>query len=175
MARVASSEPRLQRRDALRGLLGSLGLAAIVVVHDGLLDGSWLLACLVCPLWLIVALVRLKRSPATPWGKARLLIPIVTGLAILANAFLQRRLATTNAAALVEACERYHDAHGGYPARLADLVPAFMPAIPRAKACLLHGEFRYSAPPAATLSWLDTPPFGRRVYRFDIGQWQSVD
>lgn len=175
MASVARSEPRPYWRDALRGLLGSLAIAALVVVHDGLLDGSWLLACLVCPLWLLVALVRLKRSPTAPWGMARVLVPIVTGSAILANAFLQHRMATTNADRLVDVCERYHGVHGEYPARLADLVPRFVPAIPRAKCCLSHGEFHYSGPPNATLSWLDTPPFGRRVYRFDTGQWRSVD
>ena len=158
-----------------RGLRGSVALAGLLVLHDAIVDGSWLLAGLVCPLWLVVAFVRRMRSPAAPWGLARVLIPIVTGLVIVGNSALQRRVATTNAARLVEACERHREALGEYPARLADLVPRFMPAIPRAKYCLMRGEYRYTAPPTATLSWFDVPPFGRRVYRFDTGEWRSVD
>lgn len=168
-------EPQVVTMPIVRGLAGSLALSGLLVTHDGLIDGSWLLTSVVCPVWLLVALVRLRRSPAAPWGIARLLIPIVTGLAIVANAVLQRHVATTGAALLVEACERYREAHGDHPARLEDLAPRFVPAVPRAKHCLSRGGFRYSGPPNATLSWVDTPPFGRRVYSFDTRQWRTID
>jgi hypothetical protein len=80
-----------------------------------------------------------------------------------------------NAARLIEACERYREANGAYPERLADLAPLYLSSVPRAKYCCSYSEFRYYGSPSPILSWYQIPPFGRRVYNFETGKWRYLD
>lgn len=85
--------------------------------------------------------------------------------------------ARTNAARVIEACRSYEARHGAYPERLPDLVPEFLPSVPRAKYVLLWGDFTYwSSPgPSHTLMYVAVPPFGRRLYHFEANRWGQLD
>jgi hypothetical protein len=176
MAGTAGTEQLPGRFDIVVGVRGSLVIAALLILCDGLLDGGFAMSVVVCPLWLLIAMVRLRvRWPSTTADVARLLIPIGTGACVLANHYFQKSIAIRNAARVIEACEDYRAANGTYPEQLEDLVPGFLGSIPRAKYCLNRPNFIYSGPPSNTLSWSDAPPFGRRVYRFETREWRSVD
>ncbi len=51
---------------------------------------------------------------------ARILVPVVTGLLVIANFSLQGKIAMGNAARVIEACEQYREINGAYPERLSD-------------------------------------------------------
>ena len=42
-----------------------------------------------------------------------------------------------------KACEDFHTDKGKYPNKLEDLVPGYLSSVPRAKYCLMQGEFMY--------------------------------
>jgi hypothetical protein len=155
---------------------GTLICSLVVVFLDVIVDGSYIFAALVCPIWFVAALVRaIARRPSLTVAAARILVPVVTGLVIIANSSLQGKIAMSNAARVIEACEEYRGINGAYPERLSELVPRYLSSVPRAKCCLLFGEFWYFGSPGHILLWHELPPFGRRVYTFETGKWGYLD
>jgi hypothetical protein len=83
-ATVKGRCPRL--RDGLTVVRGSLICALIVLSFDVVLDGSYLFSAVVCPIWLLVSLFRaVVRRPTLGVAAARVVIPLVTGLLVVAN------------------------------------------------------------------------------------------
>ena len=164
-------------REGLTAIRGTLVCALIVVFLDVGLDGCYIFSSLVCPIWFLAGVVRaIARRPRLGVAAARILIPIVTGLLVAANYSVQGRIATANAACLIQACERYREANGAYPEQLGDLVPRYLSSVPRAKYCCSSSEFEYYASlQRHLLWWYDCPPFGRRVYTFETGKWHYRD
>jgi hypothetical protein len=161
---------------AMIAIRGTLICSLVVVVLDVVVDGSYLVSALVCPIWLLIAVVRtIMRPPSFAIGAARILVPVITGLVAFANFSMQGRIAMDNAAHVIQACERYPGINGAYPERLSELVPSYLSSVPRAKYCLLFGEFWYFGSPGHMLLWHELPPFGRRVYPFDNGEWHYLD
>src|SRR6478752_488019 len=110
-------------RDWLFAIRGTLVCAAIVLFFDVIYSGSFLLALFVCPIWFIIAIVRAACGrPSRGVAAAWVLIPVITWLLVVANNSLQYRIATGNAARLIQACEQYREANGDYPQHLDDLV-----------------------------------------------------
>jgi len=148
----------------------------VVLIFDVVVDGSYMVSVLVCPIWFLVSVVRaIVRRPSLGVAAARLLIPLVTILFAVANHSVQKRIAMGNAARLIQACQQYREANRAYPERLGELVPRYLSSVPRAKYCLTFSEFRYYGPPLAMLIWYEYPPFGRRIYNFDKGRWGYLD
>lgn len=177
MAKV-SVKSRLGRlADALTAVRGTLFCSAVVIFLDVVVGGSYVFAALVCPIWFLVGVVRaIVQRPSGGVAAARVLIPVATLLLVVANHFLQGRIAMANSARLIQACERYREANGNYPERLVDLVPRFLSSIPRAKYCLGFGDFQYYfSSPTHLLVWTDVPPFGRRVYNLETRDWNYLD
>jgi hypothetical protein len=84
--------------------------------------------------------------------------------------------ARVNADRVIAACRSYESAHGRLPDRLQDLVPAFLPAVPRAKHTGMYGAFTYfSSAESHTLMYVAFPPFGRRLYHFEERRWGVRD
>ena len=164
-------------RDGLVASRGTLICALFLVIVDVVIDGNYMFSALSCPIWFIIAVVRaivwrVNRGAAV----VRILIPIVTGLFVVANYFLQYNIAMDNAARLIQACEHYREASGAYPEQLDDLVPRYLSSIPRAKYCCSSNAFEYSAsPPRHLILWWVFPPYGRLVYIFETGGWRYVD
>jgi hypothetical protein len=154
----------------------SIICSALVIFFDIILSGSYIFASLVCPPWFLFAVVRaVARRPSLGVASARVLIPLVTGLLVVANYTVQKKIAMRNAAQLIQACEHYRQANNAYPKRLGDLVPRYFSSVPRAKYCWLFSEFVYHASSDHILFWYEVPPFGRRVYTFESGTWVYID
>ncbi len=84
--------------------------------------------------------------------------------------------AQAQAERVIAAVEAYHADHRRYPGSLEDLVPKYLPAVPRAKYTLGFNEFVYRADPErATLQYVRLPPFGRPYYVFQGRKWGYLD
>jgi hypothetical protein len=156
---------------------GTLICSLVVVVLDVVVDGSYTFSALVCPIWFVAAVVRaIARRPSLAVAAFRILVPVVTGMFVIANFSLQGKIAMGNAARVIEACEQYREVNGAYPERLSELVPRFLSSVPKAKYCFMWSEFGYySGSPGHLLLWCEFPPFGRRVYNFETGKWRYLD
>ena len=102
---------------------------------------------------------------------------LVLGVATFAGIQFHLATAEHHSADVIAACKAYQVRHGMLPATLQQLVPEFLPAVPRAKYTLAYGEFLYwaSSPNAHTLMYYALPPFGRRLYHFEEGVWTQLD
>lgn len=179
-----STESPLTRLASIRGTL----ICAMVVASLDLgFTGTYMFAALVCPIWFVAAVIRtVLRRPSGGVAAASILIPVVIGLLTIANYRLQATIAMSNAADVIEACERYREANGSYPEQLDRVVPRYLSAVPRAKYCFFQGEFWYWGPRIfagemadqpfhVMLVWYEFPPFGRRIYDFETGRWTYLD
>jgi hypothetical protein len=160
-----------------RSVRGSIGAAAIVLTFDVVLSGSFLVATLVCPIWILVSL--LKSAIQRPgWGPAltRILIPAMTLMFVRANDAFQLKVAEANAQRIVAACEKYHAANGRFPRKLDELVPEYMNSVPVAKYCLGSGfSYASSSDNTAKLWWPIVPPHYRKIYNFETRSWSYLD
>jgi hypothetical protein len=76
-----------------RSVRGSIGAAAIVLTFDVVLSGSFLVATLVCPIWILVSLPKSAiHRPGWGLALARVLIPALTFLFVRANDTFQLSL-----------------------------------------------------------------------------------
>jgi hypothetical protein len=156
----------------------SLGGALVLLAWDGVLSGSFVFSVLFCPVWFLVSV--LKNVVQRPgWGIAlfRIAIPALTLGMVLGNSNLQSRIARANAERIISACEQYHVAHGSYPSKLEDLVPQYLESLPRAKYCIMMGEFHYwDMGDCHFFTLAEIPPFGRWSYTFERQpHWHYLD
>lgn len=93
----------------------------------------------------------------------------------LAGVVFNARLARTRAQTIVEACSAFEKAKGRLPGTLDELVPVYLPEVPRAWLSLspsarfrfIHIPGRPDARESHTLEWTIYPPFYRGFYRFE--------
>ena len=74
---------------------------------------------------------------------------------------VNNNIASGRAERVGSACAQYRQAKGSYPQSLRELVPEFLPAVPRAKPVAMFSDFRYE--PAGNrhrLAWRVFPPRG---------------
>jgi hypothetical protein len=159
------------------GIRGSIVGALALLVWDAGFDGSCLMSSMVCPIWLLVSI--LKNAIQRPgWRLAllRIVMPALTLGLVLANAAFQFRISEANATRIITACEEYHAANGKFPKTLDELVPRYMPSIPPAKYCL-GGKFLYSngGEESHMLLWFEAPPYFRKIYHFETRRWSYMD
>ena len=101
---------------------------------------------------------------------------MVAALLALGVKVLNTSLAHERADSIIAAVEQYKTKKGAYPERLNQLVPEFLPAIPRAKIVISDFGFIYTASADRhDLMYVGMPPFGRRVYGFERREWSSLD
>ena len=165
--------PGLKRTAVALGLLflfdlgfSGQGLFSLLVAAIGLpilmLGGTWSL---------IRGLKPLARSRA-----ARAALYLLLAAATIGALRFHAHTAQVNTERVIAACRAYERANGKLPDRLAELVPAFLPAVPRAKYVLMFGEFDYfSSPESHTLQYVALAPFGRRRYHFVQDRWSVLD
>ncbi len=156
---------------------GSLFVAAILIVFDVILSGSFLISYLVCPVWFLVSVVKgAIRLPGWRIALFRIAAPVMTLGIVLTLNEVQWKIAEIQAERIINACEEFHDANGRYPQSLNELVPRHLRSIPRAKYCLMFGDFWYfGSNEAPSLMWVKIPPFGRAIYNFEDRRWGYVD
>ena len=84
--------------------------------------------------------------------------------------------ARANGETIIAALKSYHAQNGKYPDKLEQLVPAFLPAIPKARFSLTMNTFHYYvAKDSHNLSYIVMPPFGFSYYNLEKGQWAVKD
>ena len=167
--------PQEQPTD-LRRIRRSLAGALALVALDAAI-GSFVFSLLLCPIWLFVSFIMaVIQRPGWNVGLARVLAPVVTLGLVMENATLQSRIAAANATQVIEACERFRHDQDHYPAELDELIPRYLPELPRAKYSLAYGEFSYMSQEGRhLLSCTVVPPFGRRIHDFERRGARTLD
>ena len=170
----------------------SLLVLLVFVALDGLVMGQGIWTLLVATV-AVVAQLRLSAWRAVkrdaPRSRAHLRaagVYVITVAMVLAYVSTNNRIAARRADEVIAACRGYEAAHGRLPTALSELVPAFLPRVPRAKYTLMYADFAYwtaaagdGAPDGVTahhsLMYVVMPPFGRRLYQFETNSWRTVD
>jgi hypothetical protein len=161
-----------------RGIRVSIGITLVLLVWDAAISGSFLMSCLFCPIWFFCSIVK-NTIQRTGWRLTllRLAFPPLTLGLVLVNNTIQLNNAEENAARIIAACEEFHTANGRFPKTLDELVPQHVPSIPRAKYCLVYGEFMYwyNEGSQPFMFWYKLPPYGRKTYRFEERRGGYID
>ncbi|MDP1681137.1 MAG: hypothetical protein Q8L39_05115 [Burkholderiales bacterium] len=101
---------------------------------------------------------------------------LVAVICVFAFNWASNQMARHRANDVIVAVKAYHQQHGAYPKRLDDLIPVFLPSVPRAKYVLGLGEFKYLYDEARpTLFYVEFPPFGRPTFSFGRDEWDYID
>lgn len=110
-------------------------------------------------------------------GFARMGTFAVMTAAVIGTIVANNRLARGRAEQVIAAMKVYRVKHGACPARLEDLVPDYLPAVPRAKYTLSFNRFEYypSNGECGSLMYTAIPPFGRPVYNLKAERWGYLD
>jgi hypothetical protein len=150
--------------------------AAVSLCFDVGLDGSYLFSALACPIWLLVSVVKnLIWPPGWRVALFRIAIPPLTlGIAI-GNTALQWKIAETNADRIIKAVEEFHVINGRFPKTLDELVPKYLPSIPRAKYCMAGTFWYFNYPESQCMLMWSKLGFYRKIYNFDMKRWGAVD
>jgi len=154
----------------------SIGGACLLLAWDVGFTGSYLVSLFCCPVWGLACVVK-GVSERRSWRfiLVKSAVPVVVFGLVLANNAVQIRIAETNATRIIAACEAFRAANDRFPKSLDELVPSFIPSVPRAKYCFGWGEFKYFNFGRPMLVWCVVPPFSRRIYDFGAQRWGSVD
>jgi hypothetical protein len=137
-----------------QGWLAAVGLLAL---------GMWLLP----KAWLLHSLDRDARPLWRLCGWIGL-----SAVATLAFINFNNELARQRAGEVIGAVELFRAVAGRYPRNLHELVPTYLPAVPRAKLTLTYGDYVYRTDDrSASLSYVDVAPLGVRAYDFSARRW----
>jgi hypothetical protein len=150
--------------------------ACLLLAWDVGFTGSYLLSLLCCPIWFFVSVLKCAvERPGWRLALFKTAIPALTLSLVLANNVIQSKIGAANASRVIRACEAFQAANGSFPKSLDELVPRYMPSVPRAKYCLAYGQFDYFNYGKPMLIWCVVPPYERRIYDFETRRWNSVD
>ena len=137
---------------------------------------------MVCPVWFLISVIRNYIA----WTDTRLFLfrtitPVLVLGISLANTHIQWKIADANGERIVTACQSYYADNSRYPKTLDELVPRYLPAIPRATYSII-GDFHYynsresdSLNGPTPILWWDK--FGPlcKIYSFDSRGWHHLD
>lgn len=149
--------------------------AALVLVWDGTysavsLDWPALILAIATVGGLVLtagsAVLRRRSSARAQLGVAAVWLVVSIGVGGWSRFNL--RLAERRASAVIDACRRFESDRRRLPASLEELVPGYLPRVPRANWTIL-GHFVYEAERGA-LSYLDPWPF-EQTYVFSADRW----
>lgn len=166
-------------------LVATAVIGAILYTVDALILGQGGLIVLATMCGMIVGLVRIGsavgRRSARDAGIAAMTLVLWIGFAVgtFASVYGQTHLAKSRAGRVIAACEAYRTANGVYPENLQQLVPAYLPEIPRARIALTFDRFDYirmvgrEYGTQTMLMYTTVPPFGHASYTFETKRWSS--
>jgi hypothetical protein len=166
----------------LRALLGTIVFAACVYVFDALVVGQGVIGVVVFSIALVAGGIKTliaahrKDQAQVRLRAARIGVYFVMALAIFATIYINNRIAAHRAEAVIAACRRYQAKYHLLPGQLRELVPEFLPNVPKAKYTLDFGDFVYSSTQEShRLSYTVFPPFLRTSYSFEANRWTTRD
>lgn len=165
-------------KPAAGSVRGTLVAVVALFVVDALVFSQGFFSTLVAGIMCLVVLARLAvagsgtRLPLAKKLSLWVLLPVATIGTISAN----NALAKSRAETVIAAVHAYRAKHGVYPAALENLVPEFLPSVPRAKLTLGFHRFEYLVrEDKAWLHYTSVPPFGRPTYNFAARRWGYLD
>ena len=160
-----------------REVNAGLTFAGALVFLDVVIFGACFLSALFCPLWFIGSIFQNAiRKPGWKIARFRMATPIFTFATIWGISAIQWKIAAVQGNRIIAACDQFNADNGRYPKDLGELIPNYMPSIPRAKYCLFMGAFRYdNYDGRPMLFWYKIPPFGREVFGFRDHGWTYLD
>jgi hypothetical protein len=135
-----------------------------------------MIASVVLVFWLIpAALFSLKRREIAKTRALKALVYLIMVVAISVAFFANNRLAEERAKGLIAVINKFQVEHNRYPLALEELVPTYLPSVPRAN-FTLTGRFFYSGYGDSTsLMYYTYFPFARRYFRFKSQTWTLID
>ncbi|MDO8804320.1 MAG: hypothetical protein Q7R35_07810 [Elusimicrobiota bacterium] len=162
---------------AVSGLTKWWVIVGCIAVFDDFIMSQGIIAmlCAVPALFALLpgTIISAFRAPRpTPARAAAAGLGVLLVLSLLAFVPVNNILARRRARELITACNKYKESHGDFPEKLQDLVPEFIPKIPRAKYTPMYGNFNYQR---GNLMWTSIPPFGRPYYDLYAGRWGFLD
>jgi hypothetical protein len=156
-------------------------IAACLYVFDGLVVGEgvigvfvFLVAFLAGGIRILIAAHR-KDHTLVRLRAARIGVYFLMAVAIVATIYVNNRIAKHQAERVIAACRQYETKYDRLPNRLRELVPEFLPSVPRAKYTLMYGDFTYwSHEKSHGLYYVAFPPLSRAIYSFESGRWSII-
>jgi hypothetical protein len=147
---------------------------------DALVAGQGAISLVLCALAVLYflprALVAWRNRTTLTLRLWKTAIVAVGGLAALAFIRYDIAQGRIQADQVVAAVQQFREKQGRYPDRLAELVPGFLPAVPRARWAYSANEFRYVGSSLhPRLIFVGIPPFDRRIFNFETGGWDVID
>lgn len=162
-----------------RQLRGSFLIAAGLYFVDAIWLGQGAIAIFGLLVILFFALPRTlwawKNKPLRNLRAAKLLIYLLMVFAIGATIQVDLYFTRLRAETVIAALKQYQARHGGYPDKLEQLVPEFLPAIPDARSLTQNNFFYHAADNSHTLSYMVMPPFGWTSHEMETGRWTVRD
>jgi hypothetical protein len=76
---------------------------------------------------------------------------------------------------VIVAVKQFNAKYKHYPVKPQEIVPEFMPDIPRPRMAAAAGNFMYWGGPDPTLFYVVLPPYGRNTYHFTTGRRGYID
>jgi hypothetical protein len=173
-ASTRTSERPLSQKASIVGALLLVGVDGIAVGQGGL---AVFLATWVLLVRIPLLALAWNDKPLRAYRAKKIAIYLLAASAVLGWVAYNHALGYRRAESVVAAVHAYAAERGRYPASLRDLVPAFLPAVPKAKLTLLFNQFEYRRMPGGAhwLTWTVVPPFGRRSYLFEEKRWNYLD
>jgi hypothetical protein len=132
-----------------RALRRTILIAVCLYVFDGLVVGQgvlgvfvFLVAFLPGGIRILIAVHRKDRA-LVRFHAARVGVYFLMAVAIVATIYVNNRIASRQADRVIAACRQYEIKYHRLPDKLQEVVPEFLPGIPRAKYTLLYGDLSY--------------------------------
>ena len=155
------------------------GLAAVAIfIFDSFMMGSpgiSMIVLLYLVFYLIpLSLMSIRNKPRLKYFGYKAIIYTILVAASLGFHAYDISLAEARSREIITAVDKFYQEQGTYPGALENLVPAYLPGIPRPR--LGPGAFYYlGAPENPHLMYADFPPFGRKSWSFTDRKWITID
>jgi hypothetical protein len=121
-----------------------------------------------------VTLLSIRNKPKLHAAATKLLVYTVFIAATFGFYAYDLSLARQRSDVVIAAVERYYQQHDSYPSSLLDLVPDYLPSIPKPR--IAPSEFMYlNAPENPQLIYTGLSPFERYAWQFEQREWSYLD
>lgn len=163
-----------------KGLKLTLILASALILIDAFAYNDRILAMFIGAWMLLIALPRAliftKDSELKRHSLKRTAVVIVAVAVVFVCTSVNDRIAASRAETVIVAVNSFKERNQRYPKTLEELTPEFLERVPKTSPTLLFNSFHYiSNPTSPSLFYVTMPPFGRRFYSFERGEWSYMD
>jgi hypothetical protein len=149
-------------------IIAGLILAFEAYVGIGLIGGSGMFLAVASTILAIT-----ERPRRSEWLRVALIYTLMF-ISTVALLGWNMQVAQRRAAPVILAVRRYNSEHGHYPKTLDELVPTYLPSIPRGGFTLISRHFRYFNYADPQL-WIPAMFYGVVSYDFHTKTWRTND